>query len=166
VEMFPKNKHIAILRADAEKVTAGGIVIPDETQGKNKPQRGYVFGICQSFTDDNGREWKSQFQVGDTVFFAKYVGEEIVLPGGSRLIFMKESEILAGGRDESDTGLAESIQADTFAAAAAPTPAPISATQNDHANGHVAGPPPGRFVSSAPVEHVGFWGRLTGRTSS
>jgi co-chaperonin GroES (HSP10) len=158
--MFPKSKYIAVIRADAEKVTAGGIVIPEETQSKDKQQRGYVLEVCQPFIDDNGRDWKSQFQKGDYVFFAKYVGEEIVLPTKDKLLFMKESDILAGGRDESDAKPSTATSAGIFAAAAPET------VQPDQSNLSPAPAPPDDMNPEVMAAALKLLERLAGRASS
>ncbi len=163
MKMFPKNKNIAIQRLDVDDRTPGGIFLPDTTVQKTKPQRGIVFEVCQPFVDDNGREWKSGYSPGDKVFFAKYVGEELVLPDRTAIVFMKESDILAAGRSEPDADLSPSLsQSQDAFAAAAPSPAPQDRQT------HLAYCPPGgtpEVPAASPkiagaTQKAGLFGRL------
>lgn len=103
--LIPLNKCVVVHRLDPEGMSAGGIVIPEETQKKQKPQRGKVIEVGESFEDDNGHVWRSRFIVGDLIFFPKYEGEEVELPDGQKILFIKESAILGVARETRGTEL-------------------------------------------------------------
>ena len=84
--MRPINDRVVVKPAPAEEKTKGGIIIPDTA--KEKPQRGEVVAVgpgkdCNLMT----------VQVGDTVLYGKYAGQELNFEGYDYLI-MREDDIL------------------------------------------------------------------------
>ena len=84
--MKPINDRVVVKPAPAEDKTAGGIIIPDTA--KEKPQKGEVIAIGPG-KDGN----LMTVQVGDTVLYGKYAGQELNYKGKSYLI-MREDDIL------------------------------------------------------------------------
>jgi chaperonin GroES len=87
----PLFSRVLIKTDDEEKVTAGGIVIPDE--GKDRPNQGTVVavgvgkyreGVLQAMT----------LKVGDRVLYGKYVGTEVKVDG-EVVLMMDEEQVLA-----------------------------------------------------------------------
>jgi chaperonin GroES len=84
--MKPINDRVVIKPAAAEEKTKGGIIIPDTA--KEKPQRGEVIAVGP------GKEGNLMtVQVGDTVLYGKYSGQELHYKGEDYLI-MREDDIL------------------------------------------------------------------------
>jgi chaperonin GroES len=84
--MKPINDRVVIKPAPAEEKTKGGIIIPDTA--KEKPQRGEVIAVGP------GKEGNLMtVQVGDTVLYGKYAGQEFNFEGEDYLI-MREDDIL------------------------------------------------------------------------
>jgi chaperonin GroES len=84
--MKPINDRVVIKPAAAEEKTKGGIIIPDTA--KEKPQRGEVIAVGP------GKEGNLMtVQVGDTVLYGKYSGQELNYKGEDYLI-MREDDIL------------------------------------------------------------------------
>ena len=84
--MKPINDRVVVKPAAAEEKTTGGIIIPDTA--KEKPQKGEVVAVGP------GKEGnKMTVQVGDTVLYGKYAGQEISYQGQDYLI-MREDDIL------------------------------------------------------------------------
>ncbi|HLF62147.1 MAG TPA: co-chaperone GroES [Saprospiraceae bacterium] len=84
--MKPINDRVVIKPAAAEEKTKGGIIIPDTA--KEKPQRGEVIAVGPG-KDGN----LMTVQVGDTVLYGKYSGQELHYNGQDYLI-MREDDIL------------------------------------------------------------------------
>ena len=84
--MKPINDRVVVQPAVAEEKTSGGIIIPDTA--KEKPQRGTVIAVGPG-KDGN----LMTVQVGDTVLYGKYAGQEINYEGKDYLI-MREDDIL------------------------------------------------------------------------
>ena len=84
--MRPINDRVVVKPAPAEEKTKGGIIIPDTA--KEKPQRGEVVAVGPG-KDGN----LMTVQVGDTVLYGKYAGQELNFEGFDYLI-MREDDIL------------------------------------------------------------------------
>lgn len=84
--MKPIADRVIIKPSPAEEKTKGGIIIPDTA--KEKPQRGEVIAVGPG-KDAN----LMTVQVGDTVLYGKYSGQEIHYEGVDYLI-MREDEVL------------------------------------------------------------------------
>ncbi len=84
--MKPINDRVVVKPAPAEEKTKGGIIIPDTA--KEKPQKGEIVAVGP------GKEGnKMTVQVGDTVLYGKYAGQELHFEGQDLLI-MREDDIL------------------------------------------------------------------------
>ena len=88
----PLHDRVLIRRVDAEEKTQGGIIIPDTA--KEKPQEGKVVAVGNGAILKDGSVRKLEVKKGDTVLFAKYSGNDVVLDGEEHLI-MREEDILA-----------------------------------------------------------------------
>lgn len=84
--MKPINDRVVVKPAPAEEKTKGGIIIPDTA--KEKPQRGEVVAVGPG-KDGN----LMTVQVGDTVLYGKYAGQELHYDGEDYLI-MREDDVL------------------------------------------------------------------------
>ena len=88
----PLHEKVVVERSDAEKKSAGGIVIPDSA--KEKPMRGTVIAVGPGRVLDNGEVKALDVKKGDKVLFGGYAGSEVKLDGKDYLI-VNESEIFA-----------------------------------------------------------------------
>ena len=77
----PLGDRLLVQRVEESNTTASGIIIPDNA--KEKPSKGKVIAVGSEVEDIN---------VGDTVVFGKYSGNEIILDGTEYLI-MESSDI-------------------------------------------------------------------------
>ncbi|HMN90700.1 MAG TPA: co-chaperone GroES [Saprospiraceae bacterium] len=84
--MKPINDRVVVKTAPAEEKTKGGIIIPDTA--KEKPLKGEVVAVGPG-KDGN----LMTVQVGDTVLYGKYAGQELHYNGEDYLI-MREDDIL------------------------------------------------------------------------
>lgn len=87
----PLNDRIVVQRQEEEKVSSGGILIPDSA--KEKPVRGTVVATGNGKLLDNGKVRSLDVKAGDTVLFGKYAGTEIKVEGIEYLI-LREDDIM------------------------------------------------------------------------
>ena len=88
----PLHDRVVIKRMEEEKLSAGGIVIPDSAT--EKPIKGEVVAVGTGKVLDNGQVRAPQVKVGDKVLFGKYSGTEVKLDG-DELLVMKEDDLFA-----------------------------------------------------------------------
>ena len=82
----PLGDRVLVEPAQAEEVTAGGIIIPDSA--KEKPLKGNVIAVGNGTKDE-----EMIVKAGDVVLYGTYAGTEIELDGTKYLI-MRQSDIL------------------------------------------------------------------------
>ena len=88
----PLHDRVVIKRMEEEKVSAGGIVIPDSAT--EKPIRGEVVAVGTGKALDNGSVRELQVKVGDKVLFGKYSGTEVKIDGTEYLV-VREDDLFA-----------------------------------------------------------------------
>jgi chaperonin GroES len=92
MKIVPLGSNVVVKRLDAEKASAGGIILPDSAQGK--PRQGRVLSLGDGRMLPNGAHIAHQVSEGDRVLFGSYAGSEVVV-NGEELLIMSEDEILA-----------------------------------------------------------------------
>jgi chaperonin GroES len=92
-KLTPIGGNILVKPLAEEKVSAGGIVLPD-TVDKEKSQRGEVIALGSGKLTAEGKKVAFNVKVGDTVLFKKYSPDEIEIDGEEYLI-MEEDAVLA-----------------------------------------------------------------------
>ncbi|MCE3004222.1 MAG: co-chaperone GroES [Xanthomonadaceae bacterium] len=88
----PLNDRVVIKRMEEERLSAGGIVIPDTAT--EKPIKGEVVAVGEGKVLDNGTTKKPAVKKGDKVLFGKYSGTEVKLNGTEYLV-VREDDIFA-----------------------------------------------------------------------
>ncbi len=88
----PLFDRVVIKRMEEEKMSSGGIVIPDSAT--EKPIKGEVIAVGAGKALDNGSVRAPHVKVGDKVLFGKYSGTEVKLDG-TDLLVVKEDDIFA-----------------------------------------------------------------------
>ena len=88
----PLHDRVVIKRLEDEKMSAGGIVIPDSAS--EKPIKGEVLAVGNGKKLDNGDTQPMDVKVGDKVLFGKYSGTEVKLDG-EELVVMREDDLMA-----------------------------------------------------------------------
>ena len=88
----PLYDRVVIKRVEEEKLSAGGIVIPDSAT--EKPIKGTVIAVGDGKALDHGSVRAPKVKVGDQVLFGKYSGTEVKLDGTDYLV-VKEDDIFA-----------------------------------------------------------------------
>jgi chaperonin GroES len=92
MNLRPLHDRVIVKRMEEERLSAGGIVIPDSAA--EKPVRGEIVAAGNGKILDNGEKRALDVQVGDTVLFGKYSGTEVKVDG-DELLVMREEDIMA-----------------------------------------------------------------------
>ena len=80
------------IRPDSQDKTPGGIMLPDSAKTQSK--RGKVVGVGVGRYFQNGERLPSELKIGDTVFFIKHSGHELILENGEKVYAVRENEVL------------------------------------------------------------------------
>ncbi|MDT8321720.1 MAG: co-chaperone GroES [Xanthomonadales bacterium] len=92
MKLRPLHDRVIVKRVEEEKLSAGGIVIPDNVA--EKPIRGKVQAVGNGKVLENGEVRGLDVKAGDTVLFGKYSGTEVKVEGDDLLV-MREDDIMA-----------------------------------------------------------------------
>jgi len=87
----PLHDRVIVKRMEEERMSAGGIVIPDSAT--EKPVQGEVIAVGNGKKKDNGETVALDVKVGDRILFGKYSGTEVKI-GGDELLVMREEDIM------------------------------------------------------------------------
>ena len=88
----PLHDRVVVKRTEEEKLSPGGIVIPDSAT--EKPMRGEVLAVGEGKLLDDGTVSALTLKKGDKILFGKYSGTEIKLDGED-IVVMREDDVLA-----------------------------------------------------------------------
>ncbi len=92
MKLRPLHDRVIVKRMEEERMSAGGIMIPDSAT--EKPIRGEVLAVGNGKILENGDKRPLDISVGDTVLFGKYSGTEVKVDG-DELLVMREEDIMA-----------------------------------------------------------------------
>jgi chaperonin GroES len=92
MKLRPLHDRVIVKRMEEERVSAGGIVIPDSAT--EKPVRGEIIAAGNGKILENGEKRDLDVKVGDTVLFGKYSGTEVKVDD-EELLVMREEDIMA-----------------------------------------------------------------------
>ena len=92
MNLRPLHDRVIVKRMEEERMSAGGIVIPDSAT--EKPVRGEVLAVGNGKILDNGEKRALDIKTGDKILFGKYSGTEIKVDG-EELLVMREEDIMA-----------------------------------------------------------------------
>jgi chaperonin GroES len=91
MKIRPLHDRVIVKRMEEERVSAGGIVIPDSAT--EKPVRGQVIAAGNGKILENGNVRPIAVKAGDKVLFGKYSGTEVKVDG-EELLVMREEDIM------------------------------------------------------------------------
>ncbi len=86
----PLGDRVLVEALEAEEVTKGGIVLPQNAQ--EKPQQAKVVAVGKGKISD-GKLIAPEVKVGDVVLYGKYSGTEFKLDGKD-LLMLREDDIM------------------------------------------------------------------------
>jgi chaperonin GroES len=87
----PLHDRVIVKRVEEDKVSPGGIVIPDSAT--EKPIEGEIVAVGNGKLLDNGELRALDLKKGDKVLFGKYSGTEVKV-GGEDLLVLREDDIM------------------------------------------------------------------------
>jgi chaperonin GroES len=87
----PLHDRVIVRRAEEERKSAGGIVIPDTAA--EKPTQGEVIAVGNGYLQDDGEIRPLDVKAGDKILFGKYSGTEVKV-NGEDLMVIKEDDIM------------------------------------------------------------------------
>jgi chaperonin GroES len=91
MKIRPLHDRVIVKRMEEERLSAGGIVIPDSAA--EKPIQGEVLSVGKGKVLDNGEVRPLELKVGDRILFGKYSGTEVKI-GGEQILVMREEDIM------------------------------------------------------------------------
>ena len=92
MKVRPLHDRVIVKRKEEERLSPGGIVIPDTA--KEKPIRGEVIAVGTGKLLEDGRVRPLDVRIGDEVLFGKYSGSEVKVDS-EELLVMREDDIMA-----------------------------------------------------------------------
>jgi len=92
MKIRPLHDRVIVKRLEEERVSAGGIVIPDSAA--EKPVQGKVVAVGKGKILEDGNVRPLDVKVGDKVLFGKYGGTEVKVDG-DELLVMREEDVMA-----------------------------------------------------------------------
>jgi chaperonin GroES len=92
MKLRPLHDRVIVKRMEEERMSAGGIVIPDSAT--EKPIRGQVMAVGAGKILENGNVRALAVKAGDKVMFGKYSGTEVKVDG-EELLVMREEDLIA-----------------------------------------------------------------------
>ena len=91
MKIRPLHDRVVIKRMEEERMSTGGIVIPDSAT--EKPIRGVVISVGKGKVSESGELRPLDLGVDDEVLFGKYSGTEIKIDGEDFLV-MREDDVV------------------------------------------------------------------------
>jgi chaperonin GroES len=92
MNLRPLHDRVIVKLMEEERMSAGGIVIPDSAT--EKPIRGEVLAVGNGKILESGEKRALDLKAGDKVLFGKYAGTEVKVDG-EELLVMREEDIMA-----------------------------------------------------------------------
>ncbi len=91
MKIRPLHDRVIVKRVEEDKMSPGGIVIPDSAT--EKPIEGEIIAVGNGKLLDNGELRALDLKKGDKVLFGKYSGTEVKV-GGEDLLVLREDDIM------------------------------------------------------------------------
>ncbi len=91
MKIRPLHDRVIVKRVEEDKLSPGGIVIPDSAT--EKPIEGEVIAVGNGKLLENGELRALDLKKGDKVLFGKYSGTEVKV-GGEELLVLREDDIM------------------------------------------------------------------------
>ena len=92
MKIRPLHDRVIVKRLEEERVSAGGIVIPDTAA--EKPVQGKIVAVGKGKILEDGSVRALDVKVGDKILFGKYSGTEVKVDGDD-LVVMREEDVMA-----------------------------------------------------------------------
>ncbi len=90
--VIPNGNKVLVKPVDKDGMSKGGIILPEHTQ--EEKAEGIIIAVGTGKMADNGETIPLQFEVGQTILYGKYAGDEVTIEGKPYRI-IRDVEILA-----------------------------------------------------------------------
>lgn len=95
MRVTPIGDNVVLQRIDPERVSAGGVVLPESARGRRSgADQGRVLSVGDGVRLESGETVPLQVGEGDRVLFSPWAGTEVTL-NGEEVLIVSESDILA-----------------------------------------------------------------------
>jgi chaperonin GroES len=88
MKVEPLGNRLVVRRAEKDKKSKGGLLLPENTQ--DAPQRGEVLAVGPGKVTETGVRAPMSVKVGDVVYFTRWAGTEVKELGEGHLILNEE----------------------------------------------------------------------------
>jgi chaperonin GroES len=92
MNLRPLHDRVIVKRLEEERVSQGGIIIPDTAA--EKPSKGEIMAVGSGKLLEDGKIRALAVKKGDKILFGKYSGTEVKVNGQDVLV-MREDDIMA-----------------------------------------------------------------------
>ncbi len=92
MKIRPLHDRVIVKRLEEERLSPGGIVIPDSAA--EKPVQGKIMAVGKGKILEDGTVRPLDVKVGDRILFGKYSGTEVKIDG-DELVVMREEDVMA-----------------------------------------------------------------------
>jgi len=92
MKIRPLHDRVIVKRLEEERLSPGGIVIPDSAA--EKPVQGKIMAVGKGKILEDGTVRPLDVKVGDKILFGKYSGTEVKIDG-DELVVMREEDVMA-----------------------------------------------------------------------
>ena len=89
----PLDDRLLVRLAGAEKMTAGGLYIPDTVSDVSGNLQGQVVAVGRGHRSDKGHVRPMDVKIGDKVVFPEYAGSKIKIQNED-LVILREAEVM------------------------------------------------------------------------
>ncbi|AFY02946.1 chaperonin [Bdellovibrio bacteriovorus str. Tiberius] len=89
----PLDDRLMVQVSGAEKMTAGGLYIPDSVADTSGNMQGFVVAVGRGHMNKKGHVRPMDVQVGDKVVFSEYAGSKIKIQNED-LIILREADVM------------------------------------------------------------------------
>jgi chaperonin GroES len=91
MKIRPLHDRVIVKRLEEERLSPGGIVIPDSAA--EKPMQGKIMAVGKGKILEDGTLRPLDVKVGDRILFGKYSGTEVKVDG-DELVVMREEDVI------------------------------------------------------------------------
>lgn len=88
MKLRPLHDRLVVERAEEERTSSGGILLPDSAT--EKPIQGKVLAVGKGKILDSGKVRALDVKKGDKVLFGKFAGTEVKVDGADYLVLREE----------------------------------------------------------------------------
>lgn len=89
----PLDDRIIVQASESEKVTPGGIIIPDTISTAAGNRKGVVLAVGRGHCDKKGRVRPMDVKAGDKIIFPDFTGSKLIYLGQD-LIILRETDVM------------------------------------------------------------------------